>query len=223
MVGILSLVIAIGLGSIFYKLEPSIVKQFQEIQSPKRWPIYSLPIINLILLLPIQKVGDNLILQLGWKVLIGLLIFLACFDIKYMILPTKIIYIAFILGSVLIGIEAFLIKNGFIIIDALVGALLGYGLFMLAFYGSKWLLKKEGLGYGDVRIMGLIGLCVGVEGLSLCMMIASLLAIIVGGILYFIRKENRAFAFGPFLCIGGVSLLLFYRTIMEVYMKALGV
>lgn len=144
-------------------------------------------------------------------------LFLTLFDYKYMLLPTKVIYVGL---GINIALSLFMsYRNGdtYGLMSQCLGALVGYGLFCLIFYGSKWLLKKEGLGYGDVRLMAMIGWCVGIEQLFFAIILASVLAVLVGGLLYMMRRSSEAFPFGPFLC-GGAALMSLYGTaLMRIY------
>lgn len=218
---VLSILMAIGLGILGHKLEPYLVEQFEEIEEFIKWPMYSLPLLNLIILLPNQKATSYLFSELGWRMIICILIYLAYFDFKYMILPTWIIYLGSAICLVVLGIEAILLNDFSFIINSIISGIVGYLLFMGIFYGSIYFLKKEGLGYGDVRIMGLIAMITGIEGLCLAMLIASVLAIICGVILYMIKGQSEAYSFGPFLCISAITMAMYEDSIMTIYMTYL--
>lgn len=149
-------------------------------------------------------------------------LFLTLFDYKYMLLPTKVIYVGLGVNVVLSLFIYYRTGDTYYLINRCLGAVGGYGLFCLIFYMSKWLLKKEGLGYGDVRLMALIGWYVGIEQLFFVIILASVLAVLVGGLLYMIRRSSEAFPFGPFLC-GGAALMSLYGTVLlSVYWRWMG-
>ena len=146
-------------------------------------------------------------------------VILTMIDWDHMLLPTSIIRVGFGMGVIEVGIQSMLFQDWSLLLDAMIGAVLGYGLFVGLYYGSKWLLKKEGLGFGDVRLMGMIGLFVGVRGLCLVLLIASLLASLYGVILLRIRKKSEPYPFGPFLNIGASITLLWGTSIMTWYLS----
>lgn len=148
-------------------------------------------------------------------------IWLSIIDWKYMILPTKIIYFGLVIGIVEYMIKAILQREWAIFCFAAIGGVIGYGTFALFFYGSKWILKKEGMGYGDVRLMGLVGLFVGVKQLGLVILIATISASIYGLILLKIKRESTPYPFGPFLSIGGSITLIWGTQIIDRYMNLL--
>ena len=149
--------------------------------------------------------------------------FLAWFDLKYMLLPSKMIYIGLSGGMIFRFIQGVALNNYHLVLNGIIGSVSGYVLFLLLFYGSKWLLKKEGLGFGDVRLMALIGFFVGLDLLPLMLIIASAFAVLIGSCLYVIRRKSEAFPFGPFLCIGTLIIILFQEEIIRLYLQYMGI
>lgn len=133
---------------------------------------------------------------------------LTIIDWKYMILPTFIIRWGMGIGVVGRLLQASLLENREILTESLLGAVIGYLLFMSVFYGSWWILKKEGLGYGDVRFMGMIGIYVGSHRIFLTILLASLLASLYGIVLLKIKGRSEPYPLGPFLSIGGLITFL---------------
>lgn len=209
-------------GLLSNKIEEQLVKDYDEIILSKGWSIYIVPIITGVLWLQLwQSYGISLEI-IGYMLFIELLMILACFDLKYMLLPTKVIYMGIGLGIIYRLLQLAITRESYFIISGGLGALIGYGIFLMIFYGSKWLLKKEGLGFGDVRLMALIGLYVGIEDLFILIIIASILAVLVGVILYLIRRKSEAYPFGPFLCGAAIVMVLFGNKIIAFYLGCLG-
>lgn len=211
----------LGLLSTFW--ESYLVKDFDEIHVEKKWPKWLVPLICACLCLVAGSVAKGVSHSLFNAVFICALVMLTCFDIKYMLLPTKVILPSVGVAFIWLIYTAISTREWAYFINGLLGTLVGYGLFLLIFYGSKWFLHKEGLGFGDVRLMLFIGAVVGIDQLFIVITIASLLAVIVGVALLIIRKESRAFAFGPFLCIGTLIMLLFGQSILLFYFRCLGI
>jgi leader peptidase (prepilin peptidase)/N-methyltransferase len=90
---------------------------------------------------------------------------------------------------------------------SLAGAVVGAGIIWGVGFLGRLVFKKEAMGFGDVKLMGLIGGLVGPEGVFL----AFLIGVVSGaffGIAYFLVTRDRYIPFGPFLALGGGALLL---------------
>lgn len=104
--------------------------------------------------------------------------------------------------------------------SAVIGALLGFASFFLLF-----LLRPGGLGAGDVKLAGLIGLLVGVPGV----VVALITAIGLGGLgaaflLVFRRVGLRGtMAYAPYLSLGAMVALLYGPTIIAWYLGRFGI
>ena len=146
---------------------------------------------------------------------IAFAIVLSMIDWDQMILPTSIIRWGMGIGLIERILQAKITGSWFILVDALMGAIVGYLLLMLMFYISKWLLKKEGMGYGDVRLMGMIGLFTGLHMLFLALLISSILASIYGIVLLRIKMKSEAYPLGPFLNIGGVLVFMWGNNMLK--------
>ncbi len=146
-------------------------------------------------------------------------IVLSMIDIDHMILPTSIIVWGIIWG-IIIKIAQFIItKDIYVIYTSVVGAIIGYGMFFIVYHGSLKLLKKEALGYGDVRLMGFIGLYLGINYVFIALMIGSVIAAIYGIIQCIIKKESVAYPLGQFLNFGAVITMIFGEKILLGYLS----
>lgn len=88
--------------------------------------------------------------------------------------------------------------------SALAGSLLGYGVFWLLSRVYYWLNHEEGLGGGDVKLMGFIGAVLGMQGALTTILVGSLAGTVVGLFFMIIFKKTKRFPipFGPFLVLG---------------------
>ena len=102
--------------------------------------------------------------------------------------------------------------------DALWGAIAGY----LSLWSVYWLFKlltgKEGMGYGDFKLLAALGAWMGPLMLPLIVLLSSLVGAIIGIILLKVRKENQPFAFGPYIAIAGWIAFLWGGQIMKIYL-----
>lgn len=83
--------------------------------------------------------------------------------------------------------------------EGVIGAMAGYLFLWSVYWGFKLITGKEGMGYGDFKLLAALGAWVGWQVLPMILLIASLLAI---GVHLILRSDkNQPFAFGVFLII----------------------
>lgn len=106
--------------------------------------------------------------------------------------------------------------------DAVVGAIAGY----LALWTIYWLFKlirgKEGMGYGDFKLLAALGAWLGWQMLPLIVLLSSFVGAIIGiGLVVFKGRDHQIpLAFGPYLAIAGVIALFFGRSLISLYLPA---
>jgi leader peptidase (prepilin peptidase)/N-methyltransferase len=146
------------------------------------------------------------------------LLVLARIDIEHLLLPDSI---------TLPGVWAGLLVNlGGAFADlrsAVVGAVAGYLALWLVYHGFKWLTGKEGMGYGDFKLLALLGAWLGWQALPACILIASLVGTVygVGVILTGRRSREQPFPFGPFLALAGWVNLMWGEALRAAYLNML--
>ena len=108
--------------------------------------------------------------------------------------------------------------------DAIIGATVGYLSLWSVYWGFKLLTGKEGMGYGDFKLLAAIGAWCGVNAILPVVLISSLIGAIVGGAWLAIRGRDRAtpIPFGPFLAAAGWVQLVFAPDLLGAYMGAVG-
>lgn len=94
-------------------------------------------------------------------------------------------------------------------LDHILGALVGGGVFALLYFGAVVLLKKEAMGFADVKLAAAAGLLLGWQKLILAILIGSVVGSIVLVILNRVKKQDKdtEYPFGPFI-VGGVLIAL---------------
>lgn len=156
---------------------------------------------------------------LYYMFLISILIIITFIDIDHFIIPDKLV----LLGSVF-AIILNLLGQGIPFLDGIKGALISGGSVLLVTLIIEWILKKEVMGGGDIKLYAMIGLFLGMK-LSL---LTILLSIYIGGaygiivIIYnkFKKHEfNSMIPFGPFISIAAVIAALYGNNIIEFYIK----
>ncbi|PXW88333.1 type 4 prepilin peptidase 1 [Nitrosomonas sp. Nm84] len=134
------------------------------------------------------------------------LIALAAIDINTQLLPDDITLPLLWMG-LLINMD-----NGFTDIhSAIIGAMAGYLSLWTIYWGFKLITGKEGMGYGDFKLLAAIGAWLGWTMLPLVILFSSLIGAIVGiGLIIAAKlKKNIPIPFGPYL-VGGALVALFW-------------
>ena len=146
------------------------------------------------------------------------LISLTLIDFDHMLLPDQ-----FTLPLMWLGL-LFNLYGGIVAIDqAVIGAAVGY----LSLFSIFWLFKlitgKEGMGYGDFKLVAVFGAWFGWQLLPLLILMASLVAAIIGISLMVFKSHQReqAIPFGPYLAIAGWVCLLWGQGIWSWYLSYL--
>lgn len=103
--------------------------------------------------------------------------------------------------------------------DAIAGALIGY----LSLWSIYWLFKlvtgKEGMGYGDFKLLAAIGAWLGWQSLGLVILLSAVVGAAVGILLIVSRKQDRSvpIPFGPYLAMAGWIALVWGNEILTWY------
>ncbi|MBT6722393.1 MAG: prepilin peptidase, partial [Planctomycetaceae bacterium] len=72
--------------------------------------------------------------------------------------------------------------------------------------------QQEAMGFGDVTLMAMIGAFLGWQAVIITFFIAPFAGIVIGIIQAIVRKENEL-AFGPYLSLGAIIIVLFWETV----------
>lgn len=93
---------------------------------------------------------------------------------------------------------------------SLLGGACGYGIFWMLSFVTKKVLGKEGMGLGDIELLGVLGLFTGPVGVWAIMLTSSLLGSLSALVYLVVTKQGRdtRMPFGPFLVLGFVVYIL---------------
>ena len=107
------------------------------------------------------------------------------------------------------------------LLQAVIGLLLGGGILYGIGTLAEWILKKEAMGGGDVKLLAMIGVFLGWKGVVWTLFMGSLLAALLG--LYLrLRKGDERVPFGPFLSMAAFLYLWIGPAFFEWYGRAIG-
>lgn len=104
--------------------------------------------------------------------------------------------------------------------SAVLGAIAGYGILWLVFQAFRLVTGKEGMGYGDFKLLAMIGAWLGWEMLPLIIVLASCAGAIIGiGMVLFSGYDRREpLPFGPYLAVAGWIALLWGPGLVRAYL-----
>ncbi len=107
--------------------------------------------------------------------------------------------------------------------NAVVGAIAGYLVLWIVYWLFKLVTGKEGMGYGDFKLLAAIGAWLGWTLLPLTILLSSLVGAVVGIVLIIITKHGRniPIPFGPYLAGGGLIALFWGQELTRGYLQLL--
>ncbi len=106
---------------------------------------------------------------------------------------------------------------------AVIGAMCGYLALWSVYWAFKLTTGKEGMGYGDFKLLAALGAWLGWEMLPLTILLSSLLGAVVGIALMVIAKRGRSvpIPFGPYLAMAGLLALFWGKPLTRAYLSLL--
>ena len=154
---------------------------------------------------------------LGALVLIAALLALTAIDFDTQLLPDDITLPLLWIG---LALNAFNVYTD--LKSAVFGAMAGY----LSLWGVYWLFKiftgKEGMGYGDFKLLAALGAWLGWQMLPLTILLSSFVGAVVGiAMMVFARHgRNVPIPFGPYLAAAGIIALVWGKPLTRAYLGA---
>ena len=106
--------------------------------------------------------------------------------------------------------------------SAVIGAVVGYLALWTVYWVFKLVTKKEGMGYGDFKLLAAIGAWLGWQILPLVILLSSVVGATVGIVLIILSRlgRNIPIPFGPYLAMAGFIALLWGKPIMDTYLQS---
>ncbi len=137
-------------------------------------------------------------------------------DWKLQIIPDVISIPGIVAG---IAVSYFIPSVG--IVNSAGGFLLGAGVLFIIAMGYQFLTGKEGMGGGDIKLLGMIGAFLGWKGAAAALILGAFAGAVIGGVLMLRYGKDGKYAipFGPFLAAGAVVYLFFGQSIVSWYIE----
>lgn len=159
-------------------------------------------------------------LGLTYLIVTWCLIALIFIDIDHMLLPDQIT-LPLLWLALLASVFGFTIEPA----QGIIGAAVGYLCFWSVYWAFKLLTGKEGMGYGDFKLMAVFGALLGWQSLPMIILLSSLVGAVIGITLLSIQGKDKAtpIPFGPYIAIAGWIAMIWGEQITSAYYQfALG-
>lgn len=149
-----------------------------------------------------------------------ILISLIFIDIDHQLLPDRLTLPLLWLGLLVNSFELFTTLE-----NAVYGAMAGYLSLWSVYWAFKLLTGKEGMGYGDFKLLAALGAWVGISQIPLIILLSSLVGAVFGICMILMSKhaKENPIPFGPYLAIAGWISLYWGSMITESYLALLRV
>lgn len=174
-------------------------------------PNYILMVIHAVLYIGILYFYGLSIDTVKFMILIPMLISAFAIDYKLQIIPNRLTLSIFETGLIFTFLSALINTNAGmnIFINNMLGMIVGGGIFLIITLIGGLIAGKDAMGFGDVKLMGALGLFVGWVEIIMISVISFLLAAIVSIVILISRKKkaDEYIPFGPFIVIGALIVV----------------
>lgn len=185
------------------------IKEYMKNSNPNYKIMISISMLYIALLFAIGI--EDKIKLIQFLLLIPLLIMIFDIDCKLQVIPVRLTVLIFELGIFFSCIRG--LNNLNTAIELWLGMIFGVGIFLILTVFGNFLLKKETMGFGDVKLIGAIGLFLGWRNIILISVLSFLIASVYSIVLIIVKKIkkqeiNEYIPFGPFIVIATIIIML---------------
>lgn len=144
------------------------------------------------------------------------LISLTMIDVDHYLLPDNIT-----LPLMWLGIAASVFDTYTSLESSVIGAMAGYLSLWSVYWAFKLITGKEGMGYGDFKLLAALGAWMGWQYLPLIILLSSAVGAVlgVGAILFFGRDKAKPLPFGPYLAVAGFIAFIWGEELLSRYLQ----
>ncbi len=145
------------------------------------------------------------VILFSWLVLL-----LVVIDLEHKLLPDVLTFPLMWLGLLINSTGGFVAPQ-----EAIWGAAAGYLILWSTYWAFKLLTGKEGMGYGDFKMMAAMGAWFGLQALPALLLLSALSGIVVQLIMRLFGRGETQFAFGPYIALAGLVWLYGGEQLMQ--------
>lgn len=209
-----------GYGAVFFfnKIPVTWLCDYGEKPEDKLWGIripkypWSLAFSLLFIAMSYVLWGKGILYAIAGILCLWFLLLISIADIKYMIVPDQ-----FVVAVSVTAVGFIPFQEGFF--SPFYGALLGSGSFLIIGLIGKLFLKKEAMGFGDVKLMAAIGLVTGFSGMVIVIVVTFFSSGIIMGIGLLSRKLKKESyqPLAPYIAVSAAAFILFKPWLLSAY------
>lgn len=220
-IGILAIILGQVVAHLNLKMPPVVSEEitykefFKSLKSDFKLD-YKYTFILLIIFEAIMYFLGNTCIAYIYAILVATLMIVFSIDFRFQLIPDEAHIVIVLLGVIN------LVLNINFWYSYIIGAAIGAGIF----YGLSWLavliFKKEGMGFGDVKLMAALGFLFGIKNILVITLVSFFIGAIIGGILLVLnrKKPDSYMPFGPFIVIATIIIIFVdARDIIEMYIS----
>lgn len=189
---------------------------------------------GMMFLIVYLRFGNTLATPVYMYIVAGLIV-VTFVDIAEMIIPNEITFPGIPLGIACSIIAMLYPESGLLVndpLDALYGLLLGGGSMVFLDRLAVWVLKKPGMGFGDAKLLAMMGAFLGWKCVLLIIILASFLGSVIGITQILAGKtkvkleleegeevEGHYLPFGPYLVVGSIVAMFYGEKLINLYLS----
>ncbi len=175
----------------------------------------------------VELISGALSALVGWKfgfgaeafsalLLVWSLVALTVIDLDTQLLPDSLT-----LPLLWLGLTVNIFETWAPLSSAVTGAIIGYGCLWCIYWLFKLTTGKEGMGYGDFKLLAALGAWFGWQAIPLMLLLSSLVGAVSGIVVLKIMRKGKdtPLPFGPYLAGAGIVMLFFGDTLITEYLR----
>jgi len=153
---------------------------------------------------------------LGGVIFTWFLVALSGIDIKTQLLPDNLTFPFLWLGIIFNLFSTYTDLN-----SSVLGAIFGYLALWSVFHLFKLITGKEGMGYGDFKLLAALGAWLGWQSLPLIILLSSAVGAVIGIFMIVTKLQERSqpIPFGPYLAVAGWIAMLYGNQLIALYLN----
>ena len=175
----------------------------------------------------VELISGALSALIGWQfgfgaeafsalLLVWSLVALTVIDLDTQLLPDSLT-----LPLLWLGLTVNIFETWAPLSSAVAGAIIGYGCLWCIYWLFKLATGKEGMGYGDFKLLAALGAWFGWQAIPLMLLLSSLVGAVSGIVVLIVLRKGRdtPLPFGPYLAGAGLVMLFFGDTLITEYLR----
>ena len=167
----------------------------------------------------VELLGGALAVLVAWRfgysaaLAFGLVYVWAMLALTFIDLDTQLLPDDITLPLLWIGLVANVFGTFTDLNSAVLGAVGGYMILWTVYWGFRLIARKEGMGFGDFKLLAAIGAWTGWQVLPVVIVISAGVGVVIGSLSLWLAKKgvDTRIPFGPYLALGGIVALIWGR------------